>query len=111
MVPEWLGEAPLCHQAEAVCKQQHLAPGQGRCGDRVQVRLYQLWGCMTSSPVLVRRIDKISVRTNPLSKVVVTDNWIVLVGAWPWSLQLRYAQCTDVQQVAITLLSSATSQM
>ena len=66
---------------------------------------------MTSSPVLVRRIDKISVRTNPLSKVVVTDNWIVLVGAWPWSLQLRYAQCTDVQQVAITLLSSATSQM
>ena len=65
---------------------------------------------MTSSSVLVRRIDKISVRTNPLSKVVVTDNWIVLVGAWPWSLQLRYAW-SDVQQVAVTLFSSATSQM
>ena len=40
-------------------------------------------------PIYVRRIDKISIRTNPLSKVVVTDNWIVMVGAWPWSLQLR----------------------
>ena len=39
--------------------------------------------------ILVRRIDKISIRTNPISKVVVTDNWIVMVGAWPWSLQLR----------------------
>jgi len=37
-----------------------------------------------------RRIDKISIRTNPLSKVVVTDNWIVMVGAWPWSLQLSH---------------------
>ena len=44
---------------------------------------------LISSSFLVRRIDKISIRTNPLSKVVVTDNWIVMVGAWPWSLQLR----------------------
>eukprot|EP00092_Neocalanus_flemingeri_P031314 GFUD01034010.1.p1 GENE.GFUD01034010.1~~GFUD01034010.1.p1 ORF type:complete len:413 (-),score=79.34 GFUD01034010.1:82-1263(-) len=44
-----------------------------------------------------RRIDKISIRTNPLSKVVVTDNWIVMVGAWPWSLQLSHQSDVSLQ--------------
>merc|ERR550519_1797343 len=44
-----------------------------------------------------RRIDKISIRTNPLSKVVVTDNWIVMVGAWPWSLQLSHQSDVNLQ--------------
>ena len=48
------------------------------------------WGLYFLIHDHVRRIDKISIRTNPLSKVVVTDNWIVMVGAWPWSLQVRY---------------------
>jgi len=44
-----------------------------------------------------RRIDKISIRTNPLSKVVVTDNWIVMVGAWPWSLQVSHQSDVSLQ--------------
>jgi len=44
-----------------------------------------------------RRIDKISIRTNPISKVVVTDNWIVMVGAWPWSLQLSHQSDVSLQ--------------
>lgn len=37
-----------------------------------------------------RRIDKISLRTSPLSKLIVTDHWVVVIGSWPWSLQLSH---------------------
>jgi len=37
-----------------------------------------------------RRVDKLCVQTNPLTKVVVTDNWIVVIGAWPWSLKVSH---------------------
>ena len=37
-----------------------------------------------------RRIDKFSIRVNPLQKVVVTDNWIVMVGQWPWKFHLAH---------------------
>jgi len=46
-----------------------------------------------------RRIDKISIRTNPLCKVVVTDNWILMVGAWPWSLRLSHQSDVKLQLV------------
>ena len=42
-----------------------------------------------------RRIDKIIIRTSTLTKVVVTDNWIILVGQWPWKFHL--ALQSDVQ--------------
>jgi len=37
-----------------------------------------------------RRVDKMCVQTNPLTKVVVTDNWILVMGAWPWSLRISH---------------------
>jgi len=37
-----------------------------------------------------RRIDKMCVRTSPLGRLVVTDNWVVMVGAWPWSLRVSH---------------------
>jgi hypothetical protein len=42
-----------------------------------------------------RRIDKFLIRPNPVEKVVVTDNWIVLVGQWPWRFHLAHQ--TDVE--------------
>ncbi|XP_023344212.1 transmembrane protein 129 [Eurytemora carolleeae] len=37
-----------------------------------------------------RRIDKISLSLNPLERLVVTDNWILLLGPWPWSLHISH---------------------
>ena len=37
-----------------------------------------------------RRIDKISLRTSPLSRLIVTDSWVVVVGSYPWSFQLSH---------------------
>jgi len=44
-----------------------------------------------------RRIDKITVRTNPIEKVVVTDNWIVLVSALPWGMRLSHQSDISLQ--------------
>lgn len=44
-----------------------------------------------------RRIDKISIRTNPLVKVVVTDNWLVLVSAWPWGMSVSHQSDISLQ--------------
>ncbi len=46
-----------------------------------------------------RRIDKFTIRTSPISKVVVTDNWLLLLGQWPW--QLRLAHQSDVSTVSL----------
>jgi len=46
-----------------------------------------------------RRIDKISIKASPLTKVVVTDNWIVVVGAWPWSLHISHQSDVKLQLV------------
>jgi len=37
-----------------------------------------------------RRIDKIVVETNPLERVVVTDNWILVLGPLPWNFHLSH---------------------
>ncbi len=37
-----------------------------------------------------RRIDKFTIKTSPLNKVVVTDNWIMMVGQWPWKFHLAH---------------------
>jgi hypothetical protein len=42
-----------------------------------------------------RRIDKFTIQTSPLNKVVVTDNWIIMVGQWPWKFNLAHQ--SDVQ--------------
>lgn len=53
-----------------------------------------------------RRIDKFSIRVNPLQKVVVTDNWIVMVGQWPWKFHLAHQS-----DVTLDLLSSEHHQI
>ena len=45
------------------------------------------------------RIDKITIRTNPVAKVVVTDNWIIMVGQWPWNFHLAHQ--SDVELAII----------
>ena len=35
-----------------------------------------------------RRIDKLIIQTSPLTKIVITDNWIILIGQWPWEFQV-----------------------
>ena len=47
-----------------------------------------------------RRIDKFSVRPSPLSKLVVTDNWLVLTGCWPWSCRLSHQSDVSLQIVS-----------
>ena len=37
-----------------------------------------------------RRIDKFIIPTNPVIRVVVTDNWIIQVGQWPWQFQMAH---------------------
>lgn len=44
-----------------------------------------------------RRIDKICLRTSPLTKLVVTDNWVVVIGSYPWSLQLSHQSDVSLQ--------------
>jgi hypothetical protein len=44
-----------------------------------------------------RRIDKITIRTNPMVKVVVTDNWLVLVTASPWSMNVSHQSDISLQ--------------
>ena len=34
------------------------------------------------------RLDKLVIANSPVSKVIVTSNWIVKVGQWPWSFQI-----------------------
>jgi len=37
-----------------------------------------------------RRIDKISLSVNPLERLVVTDNWVMLVGSWPSAFRISH---------------------
>ena len=37
-----------------------------------------------------RSIDKLQIRTSALTKIVVTDNWIVKVGQYPWKIQIAH---------------------
>ncbi len=47
-----------------------------------------------------RRIDKFTIRTSPIAKVVVTDNWVVLVGQWPWQFELAHQSDVTTTLVA-----------
>lgn len=47
-----------------------------------------------------RRIDKICLQISPLKRLVVTDNWVVVVGAWPWSLRISHQSDTSLQLLA-----------
>ena len=47
-----------------------------------------------------RRIDKLSVQPSPLSRLVVTDNWLVLTGCWPWSCHLSHQSDVSLQIVS-----------
>ena len=40
----------------------------------------------------IRRIDKISVSTNPLERIIVTDSWIILLGNLPFNFDIRLLQ-------------------
>ena len=46
-----------------------------------------------------RRIDKFSIRPSPLSNLVVTDNWLVSTGCWPWSCHLSHQSDVSLQIV------------
>jgi len=46
-----------------------------------------------------RRIDKLSIKTNPVVKVVVTDNWILMVGQWPWNFHLAHQSDVELKVV------------
>lgn len=46
-----------------------------------------------------RRIDKFSIRPSPLSCLVVTDNWLVVTGCWPWSCHLSHQSDVSLQIV------------
>ena len=45
------------------------------------------------------RIDKFTISTNPISKVVVTDNWILYIGQWPWSFNMAHQSDVSVSLV------------
>ena len=49
--------------------------------------------------ILFLRIDKLCIRTNPVMKVVVTDNWIIMVGQWPWNLHLAHQSDVELKIV------------
>ena len=42
-----------------------------------------------------RSIDKLQIRTSALTRIVVTDNWIIKVAQYPWKLQIGHK--SDVQ--------------
>ena len=44
-----------------------------------------------------RRIDKISLRSSPLTRLVVTDHWVMEIGSWPWSLRLSHQSDVTLQ--------------
>nr|ACO11552.1 Transmembrane protein 129 precursor [Caligus rogercresseyi] len=35
-----------------------------------------------------RRMDKIIVDVSPVTQILVTDNWFLYVGQWPWSIRI-----------------------
>lgn len=37
-----------------------------------------------------RRIDKFTICTNPIERVVVTDNWVIFLGAVPWKFHIAH---------------------
>ena len=53
----------------------------------------------SKSTILFLRIDKLCIRTNPVMKVVVTDNWIIMVGQWPWNLHLAHQSDVELKIV------------
>ena len=53
-----------------------------------------------------RRIDKFVIRANPVVRIVVTDNWILQVGQWPWQFQLAHQS-----DVSLSLLDSEHHQI
>ena len=42
-----------------------------------------------------RSIDKLQIRTSALTRIVVTDNWIIKIAQYPWKLQIAHK--SDVQ--------------
>ena len=46
-----------------------------------------------------RRVDKLIVNTNTVTKVVVTDNWIMKVGPWPWQFYVAHQSDVKVEIV------------
>lgn len=42
-------------------------------------------------------LEKLVIANNPVSKVVVTNNWIVQVGQWPWSFNLAHQNDAKVE--------------
>ncbi len=39
---------------------------------------------------MLYRIDKFTIQVTPLTKVVVTDNWLILFGQWPNQFELAH---------------------
>ena len=46
-----------------------------------------------------RRIDKFTIQVSPLTKVVVTENWILLVSHWPWGFHLAHQSNVQLELV------------
>jgi len=64
--------------------------------------LYGEWRRVASSlNVEFRAVDKFVVQTNPFTKVIVTENWLALVGQWPW--QFRLAHQSDVGEEGLSI--------
>ena len=38
----------------------------------------------------LRRPDKLIIQSGALNKVIVSDNWIIKVGQWPWKFNLAH---------------------
>jgi hypothetical protein len=52
------------------------------------------------------RIDKFTILPSPICKAVVTDNWILLIGQWPWNFNIAHQS-----DVTISLVHSQQHQL
>ena len=50
-----------------------------------------------------RRIDKFVIKNSPISKVAVTDHWILYLGQYPWNLKVAHQ---SDQSIALSLVDS-----
>lgn len=46
-----------------------------------------------------RRVDKLVIRSGNVGKVVITDNWILKVGQWPWSFAIAHQSDVRIEVI------------
>ena len=47
----------------------------------------------------LRRPDKLIIQTGSINKVIVSDNWILQVGQWPWNFNLAHKSNVQLELV------------